>query len=221
MHKCRLKIMRFWNRYDKTRIVDWVKLGRRKTVGSLLAQLKEEATLFTSDDLDLMMIHYDTKIRDLPADYRSELSKYARIQITDGYNRLMTKSLSPIHEKVRVSPKLSKFAAVARADCTRGTAGDHLRSLKYLIAAFAMFIEDEPPHPVGMPFPGGGTVELYEGTYYCPVKDAWAGAEAGAGDAGALCIFCPAKQTPALSREERDHVVKKEKLENYFHNYHG
>ena len=206
--------MRFWNRFEKNHQVDWHRLSRRRKKGDLLAFLKEEAGRFTPDDLNLMMIHYDAKIKDLPAEYRGELARFARIQITDGYNRLMTKNLAPVHAKMKVSPVLHKFAAAAKKECSKGTPGDRLRSLKYLIAAFAIFIENEPPHPVGMPFPGGGAVEVYDGVYYCPVKNAWAEEEG-------LCFFCPALQTPDLTREERDSAAKEEKLTNYFYNYHG
>ena len=205
--------MRFWNRFEKSHAVDWTRLGRRKTKGDLLTFLKEEAARFTPDDLNLMMIHYDAKIKDLPTEYRSELARYARIQITDGYNRLMTRTLESIHAKMRISP--ARFAASAKRECTKGTAGDRLRSLKDLIAAYVIFIENEPPHPVGMPFPGGGMVEVFDGIYYCPVKDAWTDID------DALCSFCPAQQTPNLTKEERDTAAKEEKLTNYFYNYHG
>ncbi|HJJ74744.1 MAG TPA: DUF2115 domain-containing protein [Methanocorpusculum sp.] len=205
--------MRFWNRFEKSHAVDWTRLGRRKTKGDLLTFLKEEAARFTPDDLNLMMIHYDAKIKDLPTEYRSELARYARIQITDGYNRLMTRTLESIHAKMRISP--ARFAASAKRECTKGTAGDRLRSLKYLIAAYVIFIENEPTHPVGMPFPGGGMVEVFDGIYYCPVKDAWTDID------DALCSFCPAQQTPNLTKEERNTAAKEEKLTNYFYNYHG
>ena len=207
--------MRFWNRFEKSHTVDWARLGRRRTKGDLLAFLKEEAARFTPDDLNLMMINYDAKIKDLPSDYRAELSRYARVQITDGYNRLMTKSLESVHSKMKVSHALHRFASAAKRECSKGTAGDRLRSLKYLIAAYAIFIENEPPHPVGMPFPGGGAVEVFDGGYYCPVKDAWMDVD------DALCSFCPAQQTPNLTKEERDSAAKEEKLTNYFYNYHG
>lgn len=207
--------MRFWNRFEKVHTTDFSRMGRKRTKGDLLAFLKEEAARFTPDDLNLMMIHYDGKIKDLPADYRAELARFARIQITDGYNRLMTKNLAPLHAKMKISSSLHKFAAAAKRECSKGTAGDRLRSLKYLIAAYAVYIENEPPHPVGMPFPGGGAVELFDGVYYCPVKDAWAE------DEETFCAYCPAVQTPDLSKEERDSAAKEEKLTNYFYNYHG
>ncbi len=47
------------------------------------------------------------------------------------------------------------FAVDAQTAATKGTPGDRLRSLKYLIAACKVYIEEEPVHLVGMPFPCG------------------------------------------------------------------
>jgi uncharacterized protein (UPF0305 family) len=63
------------------------------------------------------------------------------------------------------------------------------RLFYYLIAAFTMFVLEEPGHPVGMPFPGGFTVEQRGRDYYCLIRDkekdvSWS-----------ICNFCPALQT--------------------------
>ena len=77
--------------------------------------------------------------------------------------------------------------------CTAtGDSNPRIRFLNYLLAAFCMFVLDEPGHPVGTPFPGGDTVQLIDGIYYCPVRE-----KAGDVDA-ALCPFCPARQTPDI-----------------------
>jgi len=77
--------------------------------------------------------------------------------------------------------------------CTdTGDSNSRIRFLNYLLAAFCMFVLKEPGHPVGMPFPGGDTVQLINGIYYCPVRE-----KAGDVDA-ALCPFCPARQTPEI-----------------------
>lgn len=212
--------MKIWNRTSgDTRAVAWNSLLRQKRKGELLAHLKKEAEEFTPDDLELMMVRYDAKIRDLPGEYRQELAKYARIQITGGYNRLMTAELDEVHAREKLRADWKAFVQSAKAACTKGTAGDRLRSLKYLIAAFAMYVEEEPAHPVGMPFPGGLTVERYEGVVYCPVREAWEEV------ADALCSFCPAKQSRerdmVLSKDERDNLGKEEKLTNYFYNFKG
>ena len=58
----------------------------------------------------------------------------------------------------------------------------------YLLCAFAIFVLDEPGHPVGMPFPGGYAVTLRNGEYYCLIREKeeeiW----------HSICNFCPAKQ---------------------------
>jgi len=212
--------MRFWNRNENQKSsVNWSLLSRQKRRGKLLEAIKAEAEQFTPDDLNIMMIHYDEKIKNLPAGYRHELEKYARIQITDGYNALMTTTLDEVHAKEKLSKSWKEFLFSAKNACSKGTEGDRYRSLKYLIAAFSIYILEQPPHPTGMPFPGGTRVELYEGVYYCPVKEKWKD------DADAMCRFCPAEQSRVrdmeLTKEERNELGKEEKLNNYFFNFKG
>lgn len=210
--------MRFWNRSERNvHITDWDSLQKLKRKGKLLAVLQSEATRYTPDDLEIMMQKYDEKIRTLPLEYRDELKKYARIQITDGYNRLVTATIDKIHRKERLATTWQDYVGFVMQECRSGN--QRLRSLKYLIAAYVMYIEEKPPHPVGMPFPGGIAVECFEGVYYCPVKDTWMN------EATALCKFCSAVQSRDrdmnLSKPERDAVGKEEKITNYFYNFKG
>ncbi|HJJ31214.1 MAG TPA: DUF2115 domain-containing protein [Methanocorpusculum sp.] len=211
--------MRFWNRIDKDAdyAADWSYLQRQRTKGELLSALQISAQKYTSDDLDIMMVHYDAKIKHLPAEYRRRLERFARIQITEGYNRLSTAVLDKIHEKERLSILWHEYASFAKKESSKDNG--RLSGLKYLIAAFAMFIEEIPPHPVGMPFPGGLEVECYDGVYYCPVKDLWNDEDS------ALCRFCPAVQSRerdiVLSKKERDAACRDEKISNYFYNFKG
>ena len=211
--------MRFWNRSEKSAdsAADWAYLQQQKTKGDLLAALQSSAQRYTSDDLDIMMIHYDAKIKHLPAEYRRRLEHFARIQITDGYNRLSTAVLDKVHEKEKLPKLWREYASFAKKESSKKNG--RLRGLKYLIAAYSLFIEEIPPHPAGMPFPGGLEVEWYDGVYYCPVKDAWED------DDASLCRFCPAVQSRerdmVLSKKERDAVSKDEKISNYFYNFKG
>jgi len=212
--------MRFWNRNESLESqVNWTILSRQRKKGDLLAVLKTEANKFTPDDLNIMMIRYDEKIKDLPPEYRQELEKFARVQITDGYNTLMTTSLDKIHANEKLLHSWKDFVNATKKNCQKGNNGDKYRSLKYLIAAFNIFILGIPPHPIGMPFPGGLRVELYEGVYYCPVKDKWKR------DLETFCSFCPAEQSRIrdmeLTKEERNMLEKEEKLNNYFYNFKG
>jgi uncharacterized protein (UPF0305 family) len=68
------------------------------------------------------------------------------------------------------------------------------RLFYYLIAAFTMFVLEEPGHPAGMPFPGGFSVEQRGRDYYCLIRDKekdvfWS-----------ICNFCPAHQTEELKK---------------------
>ncbi|HJJ95485.1 MAG TPA: DUF2115 family protein [Methanocorpusculum sp.] len=212
--------MKYWNRIEPdATVINWVQLSRCKRKGELLEELKTAGALFTPDDLNLMMIRYDEKIRHLTMVYRGELAKYARIQITDGYNELMTASLDDVHKSEKLPKLWKEYATMSKKICQKGTEGDRLRSLKHLIAAFAIFIQEKPPHPNGMPFPGELRVERYEGVYYCPVKSKWETNEE------TFCHFCPALQSRVRDMElapiERDELSKEEKLNNYFYNFKG
>jgi uncharacterized protein (UPF0305 family) len=63
------------------------------------------------------------------------------------------------------------------------------RLFYYLIAAFTMFVLEEPGHPVGMPFPGGFTVEKRGSGYYCLIRDKEKEVP------HSICNFCPALQS--------------------------
>jgi uncharacterized protein (UPF0305 family) len=52
-----------------------------------------------------------------------------------------------------------------------------------------MFVLEEPGHPVGMPFPGGYTIEKRGGEYYCLIRDREKEV------LHSICNFCPAKQS--------------------------
>lgn len=57
-----------------------------------------------------------------------------------------------------------------------------------LISLYAIFILEEPIHPVGTPFPGSLKVEEKEGIYYCPVK------ESQKDTPNSVCNLCIAEQ---------------------------
>jgi len=214
--------MGFWNRegYSPSgTLFSWNDLSRISRRGALLSALKEKGQLYSPEDLELMLNRYAKKLENVPHEYGEALMHYARIQIIEGYHRMMTDELSEIHASVPLPSSWKAFTADARRAATKGTPGDRLRSLKYLIAAYTVFIKGEPVHPVGMPFPGGFSVEQYDGEYYCPVRAVWNDID------DAFCKYCPAVQSRErdllLSKNERDIVTKKEKLNNYFYNFKG
>lgn len=214
--------MGFWNREGVSlpgTLFSWDELACIPRKGGLLSALKEKGQMYSPEDLELMLNRYAKKLENVPKDYGSSLLYYARIQIVDGYHRMMTDELSEIRAAVPLPSSWKRFTADAKTAASKGTPGDRLRSLKYLIAAYTVYIKEEPVHPVGMPFPGGFSVELYDGEYYCPVRAVWNDID------DAFCKFCPAIQSRErdllLSKSERDVVTKKEKLNNYFYNFKG
>ena len=214
--------MGFWIREGKKlpdTFFSWDELRGISRKGALLAALKEKAALYSPEDLEQMLNRYSKKLENVPADYADALKHFARIQIVDGYHRMMTADLDGIHASIRISSSWISFVDDAKSATTKKTPGDRLRSLKYLIAAYTIYICNEPVHPVGMPFPGGFQVEQYDGVYYCPVRTVWNDVDE------AFCKFCPAVQSRDvdldLSKDERDLMTKKEKLTNYFYNFKG
>ena len=214
--------MGFWNREGQPKsdtLFLWDEFLGISRKGVLLSALKEKAALYSPEDLELMLIRYAKKLENVPKDYAESLLYYARIQIIDGYQLLMTDELDEIHAAARLSPAWDQFVEDAKTASAKGTPGDRLRSLKYLIAAYTIYVRGEPVHPAGMPFPGGYHVELYDGVYYCPVRAVWHDIDE------AFCRFCPAVQSRerdlVLSKDERDLVTKNEKLTNYFYNFKG
>ncbi|HJJ88939.1 MAG TPA: DUF2115 family protein [Methanocorpusculum sp.] len=211
--------MGFWNRtkttMDVAEDIDWPALAHLSRKGELLMELKSRGTQFTPEDLEEMLVRYSKKLAHVKKEYAVTLLSSARVQIVDGYHRMMTTKLETVHANVRLSrswKELTRFACVHSHE-------KRLAELKYLIAAYNMYIMNEPAHPVGTPFPGGFAVELHEGVYYCPVRTVQGEVDE------ALCRFCPATQSRerdlVLTRNQREIVEWEEKLENYFYNYHG
>ncbi|HJJ99308.1 MAG TPA: DUF2115 domain-containing protein [Methanocorpusculum sp.] len=211
--------MGFWNRSGAGRNdaggTDWSVLARLSRKGELLAELKSCGTLFTPEDLKWMLVRYGEKLVHVRKEYAAALLASARVQVVDGYHRMMTAKLAAVHADVRLPDSWKEFVRFAAIQ----TCGKRLAELKYLIAAYAMYVADEPAHPVGTPFPGGYSVELHEGVYYCPVRAAQGEVDE------ALCRFCPAVQSRerdlVLTRRQREFVERGEKLKNYFFSYHG
>jgi uncharacterized protein (UPF0305 family) len=61
-----------------------------------------------------------------------------------------------------------------------------------IISIYTTFVQEEPVHPVGTPFPGGFEVTHDGENYLCPVK------ESQKDNPGAVCGFCIAKQDESV-----------------------
>jgi uncharacterized protein (UPF0305 family) len=171
-----------------------------------------------------MKRNFGKKVEDLTPEYRERLTKKINEHLlgTREAIRLRHQQGSFAAMKEPVTSRERSYWDMVITQCTApGDGNPHLRFLNYLLAAFCMFVLSEPGHPVGTPFPGGDTVQLIEGIFYCPVRE-----KAGDVDA-ALCPFCPALQTPGIGYlrppvNGSDHK-KQEFIDNCYryHNFNG
>lgn len=175
-------------------------------------------------DILQMKRNFDNNIRDFDPEYRDRLTKKINEHLLGMYQTIQLQHLqgSPgtMHEPF-VPFQRSYWDMVANQCSAPMNENVRLRFLKYLLAAYCMFVLKEPGHPVGTPFPGGDTVQLIGGIYYCPVRD-----KAGDVDA-ALCPFCPALQTPEIGYLKPPVNASKHKKQEFiehchrFHNFNG
>jgi uncharacterized protein (UPF0305 family) len=195
-----------------------------KSRGDLGKAIAKLVLAFSPRDLQQMKWNFSDKIRTLEPGYQKRLGETMTGYLHGTYQniRLMDQqgALSSMREPVPADAPA--YWEMVSTQCTTGDDDeDRLRFLKFLLAAFCMFVQGIPGHPVGMPFPGGDTVESIDGVYYCPVRT-----KANDVDS-ALCPFCPALQTPEVgyltppvnASEHR----KQEFIKNCydFHNFNG
>lgn len=194
-------------------------MQQARTRGGLLAVLAEEVARYDLRDLEQMQARFERKVRDLPEDYRDRLLLRVREQIFGAHHRLILLSRSGMDAlDEALDPAHPAYCAMV-ADACAEKADPRFLYLKYLLAAFTMFVLEEPAHPVGTPFPGGQIVDEWEGAYLCPVRNL-------ADDVPyALCPYCPAVQSAEPTypemREIRLERRRRECLANYWTNYKG
>ncbi|OPX65033.1 MULTISPECIES: DUF2115 domain-containing protein [unclassified Methanoregula] len=200
-------------------------LKAAKTRGELGMGIARIVLAHSPKEIQQMKRNFDTKVLDLPAEYRDRLSAritehllgtFQRIRLDDQQGILKT-----LHQPLSEDQK-NYWDMVGRQCSGEGEAdAPALRFLKYLLAGYCMLVLDEPGHPPGTPFPGGDEVEFTNGIYYCPVRDREGDVDA------ALCPWCPARQTPqigylrpATRPTERN---KQELIDNCYryHNFNG
>jgi uncharacterized protein (UPF0305 family) len=146
-------------------------------------------------DIQQMRRNFGKKIQELTPEYRDTLTQKINEHLLGTYQTIRLRyqqgSFGTMAKPVTYQQK--SYWDMVISQCTdTGDSNPRIRFLNYLLAAFCMFVLEEPGHPVGTPFPGGDTVQLIDGIYYCPVRE-----KAGDVDA-ALCPFCPARQTPGI-----------------------
>jgi len=169
--------------------------GSKKTRGELGQAVAEIVLSYSPRDLQQMRWNFSGKIRDINPELRKKLEETITGHLHGTYQalRLMNQQGTFARREEPLPAYAGAYWKMVTAQCSAGDAETvRLRFLKYLLSGFCMFVQGLPGHPVGMPFPGGDTVEVIDGIYYCPVRE-----KANEVDS-ALCPFCPALQTPEI-----------------------
>lgn len=164
------------------------------TRGELGAKIAVLVLRHSPADIQQMKRNFGKKVQDLSPEYRDRLTAKINEHLLGTFQavRLRHQQGSFGAMKEPVTQLQRSYWEVVAGQCSGGDGNLRVRFLNYLLAAFCMFVLEEPGHPVGTPFPGGDSVQLVGGVYYCPVRE-----KAGDVDS-ALCPYCPALQTPEV-----------------------
>jgi len=172
------------------------------TKGELGSVLADEAARYSLADLQTIGGRLFAEMTRLPSPYREQVRPFITEQLFGAHHMLLTMHRSgqfrtltgPISDPKTLQDFCAMlpdgcFAWDEHADRTPFRFSPRHRLFYYFMAAFTMFVLDRPGHPVGMPFPGGFTVEDRNGTFYCLIRDREKEVFFS------ICNFCPAKQT--------------------------
>jgi uncharacterized protein (UPF0305 family) len=172
-----------------------------ETKGALGILLAKEVLTYTLFDLQIIGGRLNSEIEKLPSPYREAIRPYFREQLFGKHHRLIgayrTGAFARMNTPLRDRELFQKFCDIIPEGCFSWNdvheRNPYFRNPKnrlfyYLIAGFTMFVLDEPGHPVGMPFPGGFTVEQRGSDYYCLIRDKEKEVPYS------ICNFCPAIQ---------------------------
>jgi uncharacterized protein (UPF0305 family) len=168
-------------------------------LGLILVQVFQSYTMF---DLQIIGGRLNSEIDKLPSPYRESIRPYFREQLFGKHHQLLamhnSRAYTKMTEPIRDLETFRKFCGMLHEGVFAwNDAGERNpyfhnpmnRLFYYLIATFTMFVLDEPGHPVGMPFPGGFSVEQRGRDYYCLIRDKEKEVFYS------ICNFCPAHQT--------------------------
>ena len=171
----------------------------RGELGTILVHEVQQYTLF---DLQIIGGRLYNEIEKLPSPYREAIRPYFNKQLFGKHHELLalhrSGAFARMNTPLTYPETFKKFCDMLPEGCfannDAGERNPYFRNPKnqlfyYLIAAFSMFVLDEPGHPVGMPFPGGFKVEQRGRDYYCLIRDKEKEVFSS------ICNFCPAKQT--------------------------
>ena len=184
------------------RVCDAVRnLGEARTRGRLGEMIAREVERFSLAELQAIGGSIRNEVNRLPSPYREKIRPYFHEQFFGMHHRLLCMFRAGVFrqmdEPITDDETFRKFLAMVPEGCFGNAAesgtefrfGEPVRSLfYYLLSAFAMFVMDQPGHPVGTPFPGGFVVEQREAGFFCPIRDKEEEIPFS------ICNFCPAKQ---------------------------
>ncbi|MDD4126791.1 MAG: DUF2115 domain-containing protein [Methanomicrobium sp.] len=177
-------------------------MKRFKTKGGLGQFIAKELLKYPMYDLQVISAKARDEIEILPEPYRTKLRPYAKEWFFGRYHRVImmyrrgdfNRNNNPISDP----DTYQKFCDMIITGCFDKTKEKHrfVDAIKkpyydlffYLLCAFAMFVANEPGHPVGTPFPGGLEVTKDNEGYFCPIRDKEEEIYYS------VCNFCPAKQ---------------------------
>jgi uncharacterized protein (UPF0305 family) len=190
--------------YTRSGIRDIMETIRRaRTKGELGLLLVHELQRYSLFDLQIIGGRLNSEIERLPSPYREAVRPYFRDQLFKKHHQILAMHRDNRFQKHGGKPladpdTFDRFCAIVPEGCfSWNDAGEHNpyfrnpknRLFYYLIAAFTMFVLEEPGHPAGMPFPGGFTVEQRGRDYYCLIRDKEKEVFYS------ICNFCPAHQS--------------------------
>ena len=178
------------------------RLQSARTKGELGTFVAQEIATYTLSDLQIIGGRLNSDIGKLPSPYREAIRPYFQKQLFGKHHELLSRHRSGafgrMNGPIRDRETFEKFCAMLPEGCAvwedTGDRNPYFQNPKnrlfyYLIAAFTMFVLEEPGHPVGMPFPGGFSVEQRGREYYCLIRDKEKEVFYS------ICNFCPALQS--------------------------
>jgi hypothetical protein len=184
------------------------RLKSARTRGELGEAVAQEIAGYSLFDLQIIGGRLNSEIEKLPSPYREAVRPYFRKQLFGKHHELLAMhrggEFSRLRSPIRNRDEFDAFCIMIPEGCfawnDAGERNPYFRNPKnrlfyYLISAFTMFVLDEPGHPVGMPFPGGFSVEKRGTDCYCLIRDKekdvfWS-----------ICNFCPALQAEEPHQE--------------------
>jgi uncharacterized protein (UPF0305 family) len=178
------------------------RLQSARTKGELGTLVAREIACYSLFDLQIIGGRLNSDIGKLPSPYKEAIRPYFRKQLFGKHHELLSLyrsgAFGRMNDPIRDRDSFDKFCAMLPEGCLvwedTGDRNPYFRNPKnrlfyYLIAVFTMFVLEEPGHPVGMPFPGGFTVEQRGREFYCLIRDKEKDVFYS------ICNFCPALQT--------------------------